>query len=221
MQPATTGSKLKDNEDGIDLMADAIYDYLSEIEECRVVCERHAATAAVHDRGKELQIYRMMKNEEGSIACLRTSAGLVPNWEESVFWKGGGRQWSKLESQVKSRMAKNKELLPILTQGIEFEGIPMLIHAYKYECDPYWKNEILVPKQYLEVMQELPLQVVASVLRCHELLVPDYVTQPLPPYTRHEAKFLTIWDYLSRKMPPELYATQSLPKNRALVRSSA
>ena len=57
-------------------------------------------------------------------------------------------------------------------------------------------------------MPELPLRTLASVLLCHEFLVPAFVAIPLP--TPQEAASLTVSAYLKRTMPPNLYASQCI-----------
>ncbi len=96
----------------------------------------------------------------------------------------------------------------------------MLIHAYKFEDDPICKVEIILPS-YTTPSPELPIQLMASMLECHEFLVPSSIAEPLAPYTKHEAKFLTVPEFLRANMPRNLYATQSLPTIRVPVTSGA
>lgn len=198
---------------GTDLLANALYSYLSEVQGHYDTCAEHVTTAAVHDVGKTLQVFRMFKSDEMTINCLRKNCMSLPEWEQSCFWLSDNKDWSKVERGVVTRMKierRNKGLLPILTRGIEFEGMPLLIHAYKFEADPAMKIELL-PMQCSQV-ENPPLFTVAHALRCHEFLVPDYMAEPLPFGQYHDAKILTLWEYLHRTMPPNLYANRCLQR---------
>jgi hypothetical protein len=206
-------------QDGVQLLAEALGGYLQEVERYRAICQQHQHTAAIHMKGKELQIYRLFDRSADATEQLRTASELLPPWEESVFWKYEGDAWKKLHRDVEARMKKHQKLMPILTKGIEFNNLPMLIHAYKFEPDPMMKVELIVP--HSEAMDaELPLRILALALECHDYLLPAYVTHPLPPYTRHETKFATVWEYLSATMPPELFASQAstVPREGVLPR---
>lgn len=110
-------------------------------------------------------------------------------------------------------MEKHNKQHPIITRGISWEGIlSVLIHAYKFEPDPVMKVELIVPT-YENPVPELPLKVIAATLQCHEQLVPAYIAEALPMYNHHEAKFETLWEYLSRTMPKNLDATRCLPSS--------
>ncbi len=197
------------------MLADAMYAYLQEMEECRVICERHEKTSAIHTRGQSLQIYRQFKRDEFTARQIRTTTEDLPSWEQSIYWVKDGflaKAWKKMQNEVELRMAKHSKLHPIITRGIAWEGRPILVHAYKFEPDPVMKVE-LVMGMYESPVPELPLQVIASLLRCHQFIVPDYIAPPLSPWDHHETKFSTIWEHLSRTMSPGLYATQCLPSS--------
>ena len=199
--------------DGLRTLTLGITSYLHELEDNRQACLRHADTAAIHTRGEELQVYRLFNRSEETCKSIRRASDMLPGWKESPFWKAEGKAWQAIQEGVLSRMEKHKELLPICTEGISWEGRPMLVHAYKFEADPVMKVELVLPQTGTRP-QGLPLQVIADALRCHECLVPPFVAVALPPYERHEAKFQTITEYLSQKMPKELYASQCFPPSR-------
>lgn len=200
--------------DGLELLRDALYGYFMEIESCRVICARHESEAAIHSKGKTLQLYRLFKRDEVTAKQIINAVKELPGWEESIYYKKGGklhRLWEKMYKEVEHRMVKHKKLRSIVTRGVEWEGLPILVHGYKYEPDPVMKVELLVAP-YESPAPELPIQIMSSLLRCHEHIVPEYIASPLPPYERHEAAFEMISDYLSRTMPKDLYATQCLPR---------
>lgn len=191
------------------MLATALCGYIQEIESDYAICARNASTAAVHDRGATLQVYKLFPRDSGVYGALRAASKRLLGWEELPYWKDEGDEWEKIQRSVTARMKKHKELLPIETRGVEWEGRPVLIHAYKFEPDPNLKVELLLPEVH-SALPKLPLQKVAAALRCHELLVPQCIVEPLAPYERHEAKFSTITEYLSRTMPKDLYATKPL-----------
>src|SRR6185436_3493373 len=113
------------------------------------------------------------------------------------------------EREVDNRMKKHKQLLPLVTRGVTWQGRPILIHAYKFEVDPVMKLELVVPEVQMDV-PELPLRILSEVLQCHEYLLPSFIAPPRPPYERHETKFETISEYLKRTMPADSLASQCL-----------
>ncbi|MDD4628397.1 MAG: hypothetical protein PHE68_03330 [Candidatus Peribacteraceae bacterium] len=193
-------------------IAFAFHAYLEEQEECRAICACHSQTAAIHDRGKELQIYRLFNCDEITARHIRVTAEALPSWEYSIYWQKDGvshRLWKKMQNEVRQRMIKHDKIHEIITCGVEWEGRPVLIHAYKFEPDPVMKVELILAP-YVSPVEELSLHIIASLLRCHTHLVPEYIAEALPPYKRHETRFLTVSDYLSKTMPRSLYAAQCL-----------
>lgn len=209
--PASQCSLLAQNEesDGLEMLAEAVHLYLGEIEECRAICELHKDTAAIHTKGKELQVFRMFKRDDTAITYLKNMTKQMPGWEESPHWLATGQKWQKLERDVTSRMKKHTKQIPIATKGVDWEGTPILIHAYKFETDPNMKLELILP-DYESDTTPLPIQAIAEALRCHDHLLPQYMATALPPYERHETAFQTIPEYLAAHMPPARYASHCL-----------
>ena len=194
---------------GVVMLGEAFYEYLQEIEAARQICCQHQSTAAIHERGTELQIYSIFKREERTAAELRSNTDFLPDWKQSPYYRADGRRWGHLQSRIEKQMAKHTKLHPIITRGVNWEGYPMLIHAYKFEPDPVMKIELVLPT-YQSEAPPLPIKTVAAALECLDFLVPSYVTTPLPPYDHHETKFSTIFEYLRRVMPKDTYASISL-----------
>lgn len=194
--------------------------YLQEIEECRAICERHNKTAAIHDKGETLQVYRLFVRDDGAATYLHQITKMLPDWGDANRWKQEGTKWQKLERDVEARMKRHSKLQSILTKGIAWEGRPILIHAYKFDGDPVMKLELMLPDAE-QRMPELPIKVMASALRCHEMLVPEGIASALPPYERHETKFLTISEYLGKHNPKGLYALHCLPSAPTFAPDSA
>ena len=190
--------------DGTEALAEGLYIFLKEVQGYRATCLKHEGTAAIHDAGKELQVYRMFKRDDAVARQLFRASEALPSWGESLYWSSDGDRWEKLQRDIMARMKKHKKQHPIITRGVSWEGLPVLIHAYKYEPDPFMKVELVMPA-VTSVLPPLPLKTIADALRCHEFLIPDYMTVALPPYQGHATDFLTIREYLSSAMSPNLY----------------
>lgn len=183
--------------------------YIRETGDQLALCAKHLATAAIHNKGKELQIYRQFDRREETAASIRRCGDMLPDWDTTLEWEAEKNYLSKLRREIERRMEKHTKQHPVYTRGVAWEHRPVLIHAYKFEPDSAMKLEIIAPnvKRHIE---ELPLHIVCSVLRCHDYLVPDFVARPNPPYARHETDFLTLTEYLTETMPKGLLATESI-----------
>jgi hypothetical protein len=199
--------KINLSDESLSLFAEALDGYHQELADQVAICKKHSQTAAIHDKGKELQLYRLFHRDAAVAEHLRNAAETLPSWQEALDWSNEGQKWEKIKQDVTGRMTKHNELLPLVTKGIAWEGRPVLIHAYKFEADPMVKVELVLPHVERE-LPTLPLRTIASALRCHEYLVPSELAEARPPYERHEAEFLSIPQYLSQTMPSSLYATQ-------------
>lgn len=185
--------------------------YLRHISDQYALCAKHELTTAIHTKGKVLQVYRQYDRDEKTAKQIREVTDALPSWEALPYWKISASHLQKVEREVSMRMRKHSKQHPIVTKGVEFEGRPILIHAYKFEPDPIMKLELIIPELKLESIQpELPLQRVASAIRCHEFIVPTFITLPKAPYAGHETEFLTVSEYLRKTMPKNTYATQYL-----------
>lgn len=176
-----------------------------------MICRRYEQTAAIHNLGKSLQVYRMFRTDDTTARHLREASNALPSWGESLFHASNNKSWDKLQREITTRMERHTKQHPIVTRGVLFEGLPLLIHAYKFEPDPVMKMEIIVPSCTGSV-PELPLRLIALVLQCHEYIVPEYIAPALPPYQHHDEQFLTISDFLSSKMSEKLYASRCLQR---------
>ena len=92
---------------------------------------------------------------------------------------------------------------------IEWEARDLILHVYKFEPDPILKVELVLQPNPLRP-EELPLRVLASLLRCHEALIPEFIATAQTPYTHHDINFLTIEEHLAKHMPKNLYASECL-----------
>lgn len=190
--------------DDVRTFSDALYGYASEVHNQSTYCAQHDDTAAIHERGTSLQIYRLFKSDETVSEHLHLSAKLMEPWNKSQRWACEGRAWCKTEGEINTRLKKHTKQTPVLTKGIDWKGRPMLIHAYKFDADPQMKVEVVVPDKESNE-PERALTTITRALECHEALVPECISTPRPPYERHESKFERISDYLRDKLPSEMY----------------
>ena len=190
-------------------VAKALNIYLREIEVQRLLCEKHLLSAAIHRRGKELQVYRQFDRNEDATASIRRFGEMLPSWDTLADWERIKGVPLKVEREVIARMGKHSKQHPFFTRGVAWERRPVLIHGYKFEPDPVMKLELILPSVERHI-DEFSLHVIGSALRCHEYLVPDFVATAKAPYDRHETKFLTLTEYLTQTMPKGLYATEAI-----------
>jgi len=186
--------------------------YLQDLDRSRTVCIKHSKTAAIHDCGEDLQVYRMFSSSTKVAKQLHTAAAALTGWEESIYWPLDRFKWEKLKGEVESRVKRHSKQYEIVSKGVLWEEIPILIHAYKFDCDPRLKIELVAP-ECGRVLPMLPVRLMASILRCHDFLVPAHIANPGPYYAGHEDRFLTISEYLSLHTPPELYAAKCFPRS--------
>ena len=199
---------------GLRLLASLLSRYLADIDGMYCFCKKHSETSAIHTKGKELQVYRMYLSGSKLAGHLHEAVAALPGWEESPFWGMSGKAWEELRRQVEARVEQPSSQVHISSRGVLWEGTPILIHAYKFDADKYLKIELILP-EYEAPLPILPLHRIIQALHCHEFLVPEFIAKPKPPYAGHETDCLmTLTDYLSRTMPPELYATRCFPLHR-------
>lgn len=197
-------------------LMEALYDFHADLKRRADLCVAHEKTSAVHEtNAKALQVYRLHPSEQASVEYLRAASDSLSTWEEAILWDWEGGEWEKVERNINARMKKHKKLLPILTRGVVWQSRPILIHAYKFETDPVMKVELIVPDSRMSA-PEFALHAISSTLECHQFLLPDYAAISLPPYTRHETKFVTPVEYLARTLPEDLYTLCCFP---SLVRT--
>lgn len=190
-------------------IAKAINLYLREVEDQRALCLKHHQTTAIHDKGQELQIYRQFDRAEEIASSIRKFGDLLPSWDTTLEWADQKNNLLSLQKSIERRMERHSKQHAVYTRGVAWGHRPVLIHAYKFEPDPVLKLEIVLPgiKRHIE---ELPIHIICSALRCHEYLVPEFIAKPKPPYERHKIDFLTLTEYLTKTMPKDLYATQAI-----------
>lgn len=197
---------------GLTGVAAALHAYLHQVESDRALCMKCNATAAIHTRGKALQLYRVFEVVDGIVPEVKRATEKLHDWSVLPEAKQEQPLWNDELKEVAMRTKKHKSQHELITSGIEWEGRPVIAHAYKFEPDSVWKMELVVPSSYQE--KQLPVSYIASLLRLHEYLVPEFLSKPLAPYVHHEAQFDAITEYLSREMPKDLYTSKCFPQLR-------
>ena len=199
--------------DGISMLSTAINLYLSEIDSCRDICLRNEKTAAIHDCGKELQLYRMFSRKRQTADQIRKAVSVLPSWKKSHYYEVYGAEWEKLKGEIYNRIEKHTKQYHVLLGGVIWEDEPVLVHVYKFDNDPRIKVELVVPP-YKSLIPILPLKCIASLLRFHEYIVPELIAKPLYPFEGHDVQFLTVKGYLLMHMKKESYCAQCFPQSR-------
>ena len=188
----------------------SLHSFIEEIERQRDICHRNQSTTAIHTKGKELQVYRMHKADKTVIEHLRDAASSLPSWDSALLSDWEGSKWNKVKSQIDSRVKRHEKQQSVLSQGVSWKGSPILIHSYKFEPDSSFKVE-LVMLSTMARQPERSLKTISEALECHDFLIPEHVAKPKPPYSKHETDFQTIDEYLSRKLPSDLYNLYCFP----------
>ncbi|MFA5800052.1 MAG: hypothetical protein WC840_03785 [Candidatus Peribacteraceae bacterium] len=194
-------------------LGEVLLGYLKDIDYQYALCHKHEKTTAIHRKGKELQVYRMYQSSGKLAEHLHKAVAKLPGWEESAYWEINNKSWEKIRKEVENRVEQHSSQFHVSCRGVLWESTPILVHAYKFDADKYLKIELILP-EYKSPLQILPLKRITAAIECHEFLVPELIAKPKPPYAGHETDFLTLTEYLSRTMPPELYATRRFPLHR-------
>lgn len=182
----------------------ALYSFVAEFGAQRELCVANREKTAIHAKGKDLQVYRMYSTDAEAISYLRGAAESLPPWDEAMLFDWEGDKWDVAKKQIDIRVQKHKKLQEVTSRGVCWKGNAVCIHAYKFEPDPMFKVELVMPSSQAK-RPELALRTLADSLECHDFLLPEEVATAASPYARHEAAFMTIDEYLSRNLPPDMY----------------
>lgn len=177
-------------------LTEGIYGYLQEVDGYRAVCRRHEGTAMAHAHDGELEVTRFFESGSNAAAHLQSALRQLPHWEESPCRRSGGR-------------GRYQHPLRLVPCGIVWEERRLLVRARHLRSPPLVQVDLVVPSRESD-FPELPLKRLADALRCHEFLIPGVIAHSLPPPSGHGTQLLGIREYLSRAMPPNLYASQCI-----------
>ncbi len=190
--------------DNLTSLCRALGSFLEELGTQRDICIRNRDIAAIHAKGKELGVYRMYGRDADVIQHLRDTTASLPSWEEANQFDWEGADWNKTKAEIDARTERHKRLETVVSRGVAWKGNPVCIHAYKFEAEPVFKVELEMLGAHAE-KSEFALKTLAGALECHDFLLPPEICTPKPPYAKHETKFLTIDEYLSRNLPRDMY----------------
>ncbi len=197
---------------GTSSLANALHMYLSETDRDITLCRNHEHNTAIHTQGSEFQLYKIFKRDQDVCQHLHKVVKNLSPWSDHYSWKHHGDGYTLLQNQISKRTQKHLKLTEIITRGIEWESMPILIHSYKFDADVSFKNELIVPSSYLDTVEILPVKLVGSLLRCHEYLMPPAIIKAQAPYLGHDINFSVISDYLSSSTQEGLYTNPSTNK---------
>lgn len=181
------------------LLAEALRNYLREVDDWRRVCTRHEQSAIVRESETGLEITRRFADREvngrlllAALARLPTEKRLAP--KSLPFGGARGRLSSADESDDARR-------------SFRWQGRTVAVRSGPDPADGALLRVTLFVPPPVSDLPVLPLRVIAEALRCHEYLVPTGdAALAIPP----QFSGLTISAYLERAMPSNLYASQSI-----------
>ena len=189
------------------LLAEALGSYLDEVAQYRSLCTKHEVTTGLCEEGEALHVLRLFPASDVIARHLCQAAARLPSWNESTAWKGNKQEWQELERSMRSRRAGCEQQSPLVTRGIAWDDLPLLLFADTRKRDSVLKIDLLIPP-LREDLPLLPLRTIAQTLLCHAYLVPEVISPPLPLSKLHGDRASAISEYLKRTMPHLLYASQ-------------
>lgn len=188
--------------DGLSCLTEGVHAYLQEIDDYRAVCRRHEGTAVVRQRRSQLQVARFFKNTSETATHLQSALRQLAALQGDHGRRDGGkdaRRWRRHSTQEKAWRCQ-----------IVWAGRLLSLDAYRSGETAILQVNLHVPCVPRGDLPELPLRLLAEALRCHEFLLPDVVTAPLPVPPRQAAAFVGLREYLLRVTPPNLLASQCI-----------
>ncbi len=191
--------------DGITAGADALLCYLKELDTYWKVCEAHRITAIATVTDAGLQVSRHVRFSAGALACLRASIERLPGWEKTPFWLAAGKHWKRLTQGLKTKLERADRRQLIALRGVEWEERALLVNAFLEMQEDTLQVDVLQPSVPLD-LPDLPLRAIASILRCHEHVLPVSVTPALPFPPSRDA--VSLEAYLRRATPQDLCVSQ-------------
>lgn len=155
-------------EQNLKQLASCILDFVMELDGYRQTCICHdKSTAVTLAKNGTLWIRKKYKWSDSMQEIVQRTLSVLDGWEESPWWNSS-RQWNELQKRVEQ---KEK---PLFCKGVDWEGWPMLVSV---EIDQDVATVATAsPLVGSETLPELPLRKATMALKCHEFLVPEWVT---------------------------------------------
>jgi hypothetical protein len=178
-------------------LATALAAYLASVERDSRLCLAQEQFAWVSG-GEDVRISWTLPADRGVTAALRASVAGLPGWDESPFWHSGLRRLEGAPGPLPA---------PLVVRGVCWQGRPVLVEARRESRRGRLRVELLLPA-LLRDWPELPLRRLADGVRCYLRLVPDDLARAAPRGPGPSPGAETVTAYLTRTMPPDLYASQ-------------
>ena len=163
-----------DADDSIDLLTQALANYLTELDGWGTDCLRHADTAIVTEERGLLCVSRRFPRSPVTVAHLRTSPEKLRSLRTSLFWKSDGERWKEIIAMMTTGAGES------FCQGANWDERPLAVRWVMTD-DAITLDLLSLP--YSSDMTDHPLRALARLLRCHEFLVATMVASPIAART--------------------------------------
>jgi hypothetical protein len=195
-------------DNGLASVAAALGRYLEEIDGYRRLCDGHRSTAAIRTPMKWLQVARSFEDTPDMVRRLQEVLQKLQPWEESYYWARLGTQWEAFKKRSAAHITPPGGAIEhLVLRGFVWMHTPVLGHVYRLPGHAGVSVELSAPPLPTD-LPVLPLRALALLLDCHESLVPPRLAAAIPLKAHQQAKSWTVKEYLSRTMPPRLYASR-------------
>jgi hypothetical protein len=207
LHPGRDTPESDSDDDGLGRLTMALAGYIEEVNDYRDTCLRHEEATVVTSARKTLSLLRLFPLTDAAREHVRNAAERLPGWERSLFWAAEKKACMDLRRRTSILVASEAGDV-VVTRGISWAGRPVLVSATSTRDGRFLQVNLLIP-EITEDLVELPLRRVAHGLGCHEYLLPESIARPVPR-SKHRPDSLPLRAYLTRAMPPSLYASQCL-----------
>src|SRR5205085_524845 len=102
---------------GLDLLAQGLSLYLSELERYRAVCLRRESSTAICAQSTPPLACRRFTFRESTVALLRSRVERYPRWEGTPFYRVEKRPWEQLRRRMLARATDDRSSRSLLCRG--------------------------------------------------------------------------------------------------------
>ena len=192
--------------DALFLLTEAIMSYLEEVHACRTVCQRHESTTAVCDMQKMLRFAKFLPWTAAAAASIAAAVKCLPGWEMSPFWTTEKADWLDMKRAVEQHQTGDRVDRLIVSRGVSWQGRPILVCVSSAQSRRFIAVELALPHRGGD-LPELPLRAAAHTLLCYEYVRRGVAPRDLLHSAADVPGFLTLYKYLMRAVPQNLYAS--------------
>lgn len=187
---AMQSPKTEEAQDGLEMLAHALYLFLQEVDGYRAVCVKHDATTELfRARNDTVWLKKSYEETPDLLDQLTRTVERLEGWETSI-WKHDLRQWKAMDK----RIARESSLI---LRGVTYEGRPMLVRVCRKD------NVLEIHLAIIAVWLpggDFPMRAVSEGLSFYEMLMPGYFGKPRG-VSRLKTGDYPIHAYLKRTMP--------------------